>query len=301
MAGYPVCRQFISSMNRCSILKTSAPHLRALSHFPTASQPTNQPTTTLSRIENQQKLSYAELLQNTKRLAIGGNSYLLQGGSSSAKSSLLRSQQLTTSPVSASSVRHFSTSAVCLKKIRNKTWYAKWRRKYFDWKTYKGEALGLLPEREFDTALNYKGFNKSARRVAIIKLFEELLEKERVVCSYGRARGLARFTQLAIDCAKEGKEPLIYSWLNKKELVPVVFDKLLARYDGPIGGTYTQVYRLREPNLPQKQMKGQMGVVELIGNPLPRIVPPQVALEQSTISRWHNSLEYKPPKEGTLV
>jgi len=293
MAGMAVYRNLLHSMQRCSIRQPIA--TLSVGNIPAFS----------TQLQTKLDKQYPPGIDQNKHYMSTCSGFRTGFPSMKQPPAVFNSNQLTLSIPTASTLAHsarqFSTSAPNCKKIRNKRWYAKWRNKYFDWKTYKGEARGMLPEREFDKVLNYKAFDKDTRRNQVVTEFEKLLEKERIVTKYGLARAVTRFTHLVIDVAKENNEPLIYSWLNKKELVPVIFDDLLARYDGPPGGEYARVYRVRDTVYPLKSYKGQRAVVELIGNNLPPIVAPESDIESSTVAQWKKINEKRLNGDPTLV
>lgn len=210
-----------------------------------------------------------------------------------------------------------TTPCVCIAKTgvmnknspRKSTW-AKWPEDYF----FEADGF-LMEERNFDEVLGTKVRNHKRRRRIFKGLLGELIDKQRIVVK-GAAKGhaLARFMSLVIDTAKQGNEPLVYHWLTRKEHVPIVFDELVKRFDGPIGGTYTQVYRIPTQHWKQWDrskrkysddifswhMHGD-SVVELLGNNLTPLLPSEGELRGHVVEHWRQMKEKEIPVQGTIV
>ena len=88
----------------------------------------------------------------------------------------------------------------------------------------------------------------------------------------------------------------IDSVLQKKELLPKVFNVLLPRYQN-MEGTYTKVYRLP----PRKWDGAPMGVCEFIGNRLPPLEKSEEELKQLGLKYLEKTLKSRIPREGTPV
>ena len=129
-------------------------------------------------------------------------------------------------------------------------------------------------------------------------MLTKLIMKERIITTYAQAKAIARLADRMIDVAKEGNEPLLYSWMYRKELIPRVFEDLMPRYDGPTGGKYTQIFRLHSQD---KYHNHGDAVVEFIGNGLPPLLPTEEELKEMAIQRWKEEKAQEMPLSGTAV
>merc|ERR1712025_775321 len=169
-----------------------------------------------------------------------------------------------------------------------------------------------LDERCFDKVIDYKPISKWRRKRLFMKHLDELINFERVVLNVPKGRSLARLAELLIDTAKKGDENGVYCLLNRKELLPKVFDELLPRYLEMENG-YTNLYRIHSDSLPAKDKRGWKGnyivraqgcsVIEFKGNGLPPLVPSEEELEMKTLEQFRekkNVME-RILKRGTML
>ncbi|CAB4007514.1 39S ribosomal L17, mitochondrial [Paramuricea clavata] len=102
-----------------------------------------------------------------------------------------------------------------------------------------------------------------------------------------------------IDLAKQGDEATIYTWINRKEMIPKVFGDLLPRFQHT-EDNYTAVYRLP----PRKFDSADMGVVEFKGNKLPQLLSNEQRDEQIRQHSDNDVIKWKMeniPWKGTPV
>ncbi|XP_032227435.2 50S ribosomal protein L17 [Nematostella vectensis] len=150
--------------------------------------------------------------------------------------------------------------------------------------------------RNFEGLLKFKIRSRERRKHLYKNLITALVQHERIETTLTRCQDLARVTERMIDLAKQGDEETVNSWLMNKDLVPKVFAELLPRYEGITKG-YTQVYRIP----PRKTDSAQMGIVELVGNDLPQLLPSDEELRQLKIKKLKEMQEKQIPPEGTPV
>merc|ERR1712126_54704 len=177
-------------------------------------------------------------------------------------------------------------------------WISKWKNA-FPTQVYTDVDL---EERCFDKIIQYGGKSKLHRHRMFTLLIEDLITKERLVLTVNKGKSLARLAEHMIDMAKQGDEVGVYTLLNRKELVPRVFEDLLPRYLEQ-DGKYTNLYRIHSESLPyyvrdkhdyknykKDKKKGNLlhrksgnSVIEFVGNPLPPLLLPQEELERLTL------------------
>ena len=84
--------------------------------------------------------------------------------------------------------------------------------------------------------------------------------------------------------------------LQRKALVPKVFDILVPRFSGSTE-IYTKVYKIP----PNETEKFPMGIVEFLNNGLPPLEPTEDELVKLKKEYLFENLKYKVPPEGFLV
>lgn len=203
-------------------------------------------------------------------------------------------------PLQVVFVREFSTTDELMIKRRH---ISKWKNKFPDQVYFEGD----LKERCFDAVLDTRMKSKLRRRRTFKGLLDTLVEKERVVVTFGKGKALSRLAELLIDTAKRKDEPGVYTMLQRKELVPRVFEDLLPRYHDQ-AERYTKVYRLHSESLPfyrsGRLMHRQEGnaVVEFLGNQLPPLLPSEEELKDLTEKHMNKKKMKKDQiQEGTSL
>eukprot|EP00794_Sanderia_malayensis_P010969 gene10969-12131_t len=158
------------------------------------------------------------------------------------------------------------------------------------------EAIKAFDSRLFEKILKSKFKNADIRRKVYRRLLTELVEKERIETTLPRAQDVSRIANRMIDLAKEKKEPIMYTWLTNKALIPKVFDLLVPRYQS-VSEVYTRVYRIP----PRYHDKAPLGVVEFIGNDLPALEPNEDELVELKKDFLLKKLQEMRQKDGVLV
>ncbi|XP_028400187.1 uncharacterized protein LOC114523452 isoform X2 [Dendronephthya gigantea] len=152
--------------------------------------------------------------------------------------------------------------------------------------------------RSFDSLLKSRIKNAKVRQNIYRNLLTRLVQDERVVTTLVKCKDLSRVAERMIDLAKQGDEATIYTWINRKEIIPKVFDDLLYRFQH-IDDNYTTVYKLPR----RKFDSAEMGVVEFKGNKLPQLISNEQSF-QETIEHSENNRKWKMesiPWKGTPV
>ncbi|XP_046854098.1 50S ribosomal protein L17-like, partial [Xenia sp. Carnegie-2017] len=151
--------------------------------------------------------------------------------------------------------------------------------------------------RSFDSLLKSRMKNAQMRERIYKNLLTRLVQDERVVTTLAKCKDLSRVAERMIDLAKQNDEATVYTWINKKELLPKVFKDILPRYEH-ITEKYTAVYRLP----PRKFDSAEMGVIEFTQNNLPKLVSEEQKRDNkedtSISSKWKKE---RIPLRGTPV